>query len=82
VSAELASATVAADELAVVDLLVATGLVKSKSDARRTITEGGAYVNNAKVSDVDQVVSADELLHGKYLLLRRGKKNLASVTVA
>ncbi|MDP5227908.1 MULTISPECIES: tyrosine--tRNA ligase [Arthrobacter] len=82
VSAELASATVAADELAVVDLLVATGLVKSKSDARRTITEGGAYVNNAKVSDVDQVVSSGELLHGKYLLLRRGKKNLASITVS
>ncbi|MFJ3958765.1 tyrosine--tRNA ligase [Arthrobacter sp. NPDC090010] len=81
VSAELASATVPADGLAVVDLLLATELVKSKSDARRTITEGGAYVNNVKVTDVDQVVSADELLHGKYLLLRRGKKNLASVMV-
>jgi len=82
VSAELASATVPADGLAVVDLLLATELVKSKSDARRTITEGGAYVNNVKVTDVDFVVPAEDLLHGKYLLLRRGKKNLASVTVA
>ena len=71
-----------ADGLAVVDLLLATELVKSKSDARRTITEGGAYVNNVKVTDVDFVVPAEDLLHGKYLLLRRGKKNLASVTVA
>ena len=82
VSSELASATVPADGLAVVDLLLATELVKSKSDARRTITEGGAYVNNVKVTDVDFVVPAEDLLHGKYLLLRRGKKNLASVTVA
>jgi len=66
----------------VVDLFAEVGLVPSKSAARRTVKEGGAYVNNVKVTDPDAVVSDAELLHGRYLLLRRGKKNLATVEVS
>jgi len=81
-TAELPSATVDLSGLSIIDLLVASGLSESKSAARRTIGEGGAYVNNSKVSDPDAVIGEAELLHGKYLLLRRGKKNLATVEVS
>ncbi|MCC3295532.1 tyrosine--tRNA ligase [Arthrobacter sp. zg-Y411] len=81
-TAELPVAAVPADGLGIVDLLVASGLSKTKSEARRTASEGGAYVNNTKVADADAVVEQSELLHGKYLLLRRGKRNLAMVEVS
>ncbi|MET8553616.1 tyrosine--tRNA ligase [Streptomyces sp. NPDC004959] len=70
-----------AEPASVVDLLVETGLVASKSAARRTVKEGGAYVNNAKVTSEDAVPAAGDLLHGRWLVLRRGKKNLAAVEV-
>ncbi|WP_037571551.1 tyrosine--tRNA ligase [Phaeacidiphilus oryzae] len=63
----------------VVDLLAATGLAQSKSAARRTIKEGGAYLNNTKITDEDAVPAESDLLHGRWLLLRRGKRNLAAV---
>ena len=63
----------------VVDLLVATGLAKSKGEARRTVTEGGAYLNNERVEDPEQVPAADQLIGGHWLVLRRGKKNFAGV---
>jgi tyrosyl-tRNA synthetase len=66
----------------VVDLLVAAGLAPSKGGARRTIKEGGAYVNNVKVTAEDAEVGAGQLLHGRWLVLRRGKKNLAAIEVA
>jgi tyrosyl-tRNA synthetase len=62
-----------------VDLLVATGLVPSKSAARRTVAEGGAYLNNVKVTDPELVPSADDLLAGGSLVLRRGKRSFAGV---
>ncbi|MGW2813185.1 tyrosine--tRNA ligase [Streptomyces sp. NPDC001415] len=65
----------------VTDLFAEVGLVASKSAARRTVKEGGAYVNNVKVTAEDAVVTADELLHGRWLVLRRGKKNLAAIEV-
>ncbi|MFC8081073.1 tyrosine--tRNA ligase [Streptomyces sp. NPDC057307] len=65
-----------------VDLLTEVGLAPSKSAARRTVKEGGAYVNNVKVTDAEAVPDAGELLHGRWLVLRRGKKNLAAVEVA
>jgi tyrosyl-tRNA synthetase len=65
----------------VVDLLVATGLAKSKGDARRTVSEGGAYLNNVRVHDPDQVPRTDDLVGGTWLVLRRGKKNFAGVEV-
>ncbi|WP_327684953.1 tyrosine--tRNA ligase [Streptomyces sp. NBC_00467] len=78
---ELPHARVA--ELApVVDLFAEVGLVPSKSAARRTVKEGGAYVNNAKVTAEDAVPGQEDLLHGRWLVLRRGKKNLAAVEVA
>lgn len=63
----------------IVDLLVEVGLAPSRSAARRTIKEGGAYLNNAKVTDEEAVPAADDLLHGRWLVLRRGKRNLAAV---
>ena len=80
--AEAPRATVGAGELpTVADLLVASGLCKSKSDARRTIEQGGAYVNNLKVESADAVPAETDLLHGRYLVLRRGKRNIAGVVV-
>ncbi|MCC9738497.1 tyrosine--tRNA ligase [Streptomyces sp. MNU89] len=65
----------------VTDLFAEVGLVASKSAARRTVKEGGAYVNNTKVTAEDAVATADQLLHGRWLVLRRGKRNLAAVEV-
>jgi tyrosyl-tRNA synthetase len=62
-----------------VDLLVATGLAPSKSAARRTVAEGGAYLNNVKVTDPDLVPAGDDLLAGGALVLRRGKRSFAGV---
>ncbi|MFE3142815.1 tyrosine--tRNA ligase [Streptomyces scopuliridis] len=70
-----------AEPASVVDLFAETGLAPSKSAARRTVKEGGAYVNNVKVSDADTVPDRTELLHGRWLVLRRGKRNLAAVEV-
>jgi tyrosyl-tRNA synthetase len=63
----------------VATLMRDAGLVSSLNEARRAITEGGAYVNNERVSDVDAAVSPDALLHGRYLVLRRGKRTFAGV---
>ena len=65
----------------VVDLLVETGLAKSKGEARRTIGEGGAYLNNQRVQDPEAVVTRDDLIAGSWLVLRRGKKSFAGVEV-
>jgi len=64
-----------------VDLLAATGVVESKSAARRIVKEGGAYLNNKKVESEDFTPSKTDLLQGKYLLLRKGKRDLAAVEV-
>ncbi|RNL83678.1 tyrosine--tRNA ligase [Halostreptopolyspora alba] len=68
-----------ADLPPLVDLFAATGLVSSKSAARRAIQEGGAYLNNTRVTDVDARVSAADVLHDRYLVLRRGKRNVGGV---
>ncbi|GAB3529304.1 tyrosine--tRNA ligase [Arthrobacter monumenti] len=81
-TAELPSGTVSADGMGIVDVLVASGLAQSNSAARRTVAEGGAYINNVKVTDADAVIDFTDLLHGRYLLVRRGKRNLATVEVA
>jgi tyrosyl-tRNA synthetase len=77
--AELPHATLRAGEPvpSVLDLLVATGLAESRGDARRLITEGGAYLNNRKVTDPTAAPSATDLIHGRWLILRRGKRRLA-----
>ncbi|GAA4432304.1 tyrosine--tRNA ligase [Actinokineospora soli] len=70
-----------ADGPTIVDLLVASGLAESRGAARRTVNEGGAYVNNAKVSDEGWTPAEGDLLHGKWLVVRRGKRNTAGVAV-
>ena len=63
----------------IVDLLVGTGLASSKGEARRTVSEGGAYVNNVRIEDPDLVPT--DLLPGRWLVLRRGKKRFAGVEI-
>ncbi|WP_225848558.1 tyrosine--tRNA ligase [Streptomyces sp. HPF1205] len=63
----------------VADLLALVELVPSKSAARRTIKEGGAYVNNVKVESEDATPAAADLIHGRWLVLRRGKRNLGAI---
>jgi tyrosyl-tRNA synthetase len=58
-------------------LLKESGLVASANEARRTISEGGAYANNERITDGDAVPTA--LLHGQFLVLRRGKRTFAGV---
>lgn len=64
-----------------VDLLTATGVVDSKSAARRIVKENGAYLNNEKISGEDFAPTAANLIHGRFLVLRKGKRDLASVEV-
>ncbi|MFC9998845.1 tyrosine--tRNA ligase [Nocardia sp. NPDC127526] len=63
----------------IVDLLVATGLCESRGAARRAVNEGGASVNNERVADLEWTPSDSDYLHGRWLVLRRGKKNFAGV---
>ncbi|MFX1760425.1 tyrosyl-tRNA ligase [Rhodococcus gordoniae] len=65
----------------IVDLLVASGLCESKGAARRTVKEGGASVNNVRISSEEWTARDGELLHGSWLVLRRGKRNFAGVRV-
>ena len=65
----------------VADLTAATGIVPSKSAARRAIAEGGAYLNNVKVTAEDAVPDDSDLLHGRFLVLRRGKRTVGGVEV-
>jgi tyrosyl-tRNA synthetase len=60
-----------------VDVLAGSGLVASKGAARRAIAEGGASVNNTKVTDEAQVLTDEDLIHGRWAILRRGKRTLA-----
>ena len=64
-------------EATIVDLLVGAGLAESKGAARRSIKEGGAYVNNVRIEDEAWAPTEDDFLHGSWLVLRRGKKNFA-----
>ena len=66
----------------IVDLLVAAGLADSKGAARRTIKEGGAYVNNKRIESDEWEPDATDLLHGSWLVLRRGKKNFAGAKLS
>jgi tyrosyl-tRNA synthetase len=63
----------------IVDLLVATGLAQSKGAARRTIAEGGVSVNNTKIDDEEWAPQPTDFLHGRWLVLRRGKRNIAGI---
>ena len=80
--AELSPAVVHAPLPPVIDLLVTTGLAESRSAARRTLVEGGVYLNNRRVSDPAQAPSEADLLGGRWLVLRRGKRTLSAVELA
>ncbi|MER7503220.1 tyrosine--tRNA ligase [Nonomuraea pusilla] len=79
--AEVPKAAVPALGASFVDLLADSGLVESKSAARRAVKEGGAYLNNVKITDETYVPAADDLLHGRFMVLRRGKKSVGGVEV-
>lgn len=64
-----------------VDLITSAGVVDSKSAARRVVKEGGAYINNEKISGEDFAPSEKDLLHGRFLVLRKGKRDLAAIEV-
>jgi tyrosyl-tRNA synthetase len=61
--------------------LAATGVVDSKSAARRIVKEGGAYLNNVKISGEEFTPAESDLIHGRFLLLRKGKRELAAVEI-
>lgn len=77
--AETGLHVVAGELPSVAALLQASGLAASLSEARRTVREGGAYVNNVKVTDGEAAPSREDLLHGRWLVLRRGKRTFAGV---
>jgi tyrosyl-tRNA synthetase len=79
--AEVPRAEVPGLGASIVDLLAESGLVNSKSEARRAVKEGGAYLNNVKVTDETYVPSTDDLLHGRFLVLRRGKRSVGGVEI-
>jgi tyrosyl-tRNA synthetase len=63
------------EKLNILDLLVDTGLVKSKGEGRRSLSEGGIYVNNVRESDPERIIELSDFLDGKFIVLRKGKKN-------
>ncbi|MFC4859078.1 tyrosine--tRNA ligase [Actinophytocola glycyrrhizae] len=71
-----------ADKPTIVDLLVSSGLADSRGAARRVVKEGGAYVNNQKIADEEWTPAPGDLLHGRWLVARRGKRNTAGVKMA
>ncbi len=68
--------------LTLTDLLVRTGLATSKGEARRTVEQGGAYVNNVRQGDDARTFGVDDLLHDRYLVVRRGKRDVHVVRAA
>ena len=65
----------------ITDLLVEAGLATSKGEARRTVGEGGAYLNNERVEDPELVPGAEHLIGGRWMVLRKGKKSFKGVEV-
>ena len=78
-TSDLPRATLKLGEATMVDALVETGLEKGRGAARRTIASGGAYLNNVKREDAEAVFTADDVLAGHRLLIRRGRRNLAVI---
>lgn len=78
-TSDLPRATLKLGEATMVDALVETGLEKGRGAARRTIASGGAYLNNVKREDTEAVFTADDVLAGHRLLIRKGRRNLAVI---
>ncbi|MCX8109358.1 MAG: tyrosine--tRNA ligase [Verrucomicrobiae bacterium] len=79
-SATIERAALDGQGMNIVDLSVKAGLYESKSAARREISSGGLYVNNIRENNLQKTIRCSDLLFGKYLLLRRGKRNYLLVT--
>ncbi|MCA9267354.1 MAG: tyrosine--tRNA ligase [Planctomycetales bacterium] len=76
-SNELARGRLADAGLNIIDALCEAGLAKSKGEARRTVQQGGAYVNNRRVAGIDRQLTADDLASETVLVLRSGRRNYA-----
>ncbi len=76
----LAPDRVGGEGLPLLDLLVETGLAASKGQARKDVEGGGIYLNNTRVADVKRSVTGSDLLFGRHVLLRKGKRNYAVAT--
>jgi len=74
-SSDLPKAQLEGQGLNIIDLLTASEVASSKGDARRTISAGGIYLNNQRVDDADRVVSLVDSIQGRFLVLRKGRKN-------
>ena len=81
-STDLPRESLAGERLPLIDLLVKAAVVKSKGEARRLIESGGVYLNNRRVAGVETKVGSADLLHGKFLVLRKGARNYFLVRVA
>ena len=82
VAAEVPSGQLRALGTSVVDVLVDADLARSRSEARRALAEGSVYINGERTSDPERVVDAGDMLHGRYVLLRRGKKRWHAATAS
>ncbi len=80
-SSDLPKTQLEGDGMTIVDLLTASGLASSKGDARRSIAEGGIYLNNERVPDAMQGISLVDAIEGQFLVLRKGRKNYHLVKV-
>jgi len=80
-SSMLAIDKLSGEGMSAVDLLVECGLTQSKGEARRAIAEGGVYLNNQRVSNAARAVTVIDLLEGRFLVLRRGRKNYQLVKI-
>jgi len=72
----------ASDSPTIVDAFLASGLVESKSAARRAIADGGAYVNNTRMTEPDALLEGELLLHEKWAVLRKGKRSISGVSIS
>ena len=82
VAGEVPSSTLGGGSRSIVDLLTATELAQSRGDAKRAVGEGGVYLNGERVADPERVVDGADLIHDRFLLLRRGKKRWHVATKA
>ncbi len=80
-SSEIAKSQLEGDGLLLADLLAESSLASSKGDARRSIKGGGIYLNNRRVNEPNQAVTAAEAIDGQFLVLRKGKKKYHLVQV-
>ncbi|HEV8539299.1 MAG TPA: tyrosine--tRNA ligase, partial [Bacteroidota bacterium] len=80
-SVEIAKDQFAANGVPLIELLLTAGATKSKGESRRLLESGGIYLNNKTVSEVDRKVAINEAIHGKFIVLRKGRKSYFLVKV-